>query len=133
VALLATLFALLVLLGAILDLVVSAAAAIAQLTLLAIRHCMARLSAIEASLLAWWAILVTFLLAADVLDMALLATLRTVIILLRAIVTFMVSAAAALALLRGCAVRHGMACLTAIVTLLFADRALLLLADRLVA
>jgi len=131
-AFLATIFALLVLLGAILDLVVSTAAAIAQLTLLAIRNCMARLSTIEASLLAWWAILVTFLLAADLFNVALLATLRTLIILLRASVTFMVSASAALACLRGCAVRHGMACLTTIVALLLADRALLLLADRLI-
>jgi len=52
VALLATFLTLLVLLGAVLDLVVSTATAIAQLTLGAICHSVVRLTAIEATLLA---------------------------------------------------------------------------------
>jgi len=120
VALLVTLATLFVLLGAILDLVVGAAAAIAQLTLGAIRNRMARLATVEAALLAWWTVLVAFLLltaTANGLDMALLTTLRAVIVLLGASVTIVVNTAAALAFLWLGAVRNTVACTTAIETL----------------
>jgi len=135
-ALPATLLTLLVLLGAVLDLVVSAATAVAQLTLFAIGDCMACVSTIEASLFAWWALLGTFRLfsrAADGCDVAFLAALLAFSVFLWAIVTSMVNAATTLALLGCCAIRHCMACLTAVVALLLADWTLLLFADRLVA
>jgi len=135
-AFLATLFAFLVLLGTILDLVVGAAAAIAQLTLLAICDCMPCLATIEAALLTYRAILVTllpFCAAANVPDVALLAAFLAGIILFRAIVTSVVSAAAALAFFRSCAFRRWVTCLTAVEAFFLANRTLLLLAGRLVA
>jgi len=78
VTLLAALAAGLVLLGAVLDLMVSAATAVAKLTLGAISHCMAHIATIEAPLLAWWALLFAFLLllgAAHFCNVALLSTL----------------------------------------------------------
>jgi len=131
VALLATLLALLILLAAVFDLVIRAAAAVAQLTLGAFCDGVAGLTAIEATLLAHWALRIAFFLlarAAHFCDVSLLAALATVFILLGAIVTSMVSAAAAAAFLWFCAVRHCMTRFTTIETLLLADRTLLLLA-----
>jgi len=130
VALLATLLALLILLVAVFDLVIRAAAAVAQLTLGAICDGVASLAAIEATLLAHWALRIAFFLlarAAHFCDVSLLAALATVFILLGAIITGMVSAAAAAAFFWFCAVRHCMTRFTTIETLLLADRTLLLL------
>lgn len=130
VALLATLLALLISLVAVFDFVIRAATAIAQLALGAVRDCVASLATIEATFLAHWALWVAFFLlarAALFSDVALLAALATVLILPGAILTSMVSASTAVAKLRRCAVRHCMACFTAIETLLLTDRTLLLL------
>jgi len=77
VALPATLLTLVVLLVAILDLVVRASAAIAQLTLGALGDCMAGLATVEASLLARRTLRITLLLtpAANGLNVTFLATL----------------------------------------------------------
>jgi len=131
VALLATLLALLILLVAVFDLVIRAAAAVAQLTLGAVCDGVASLTAIEATLLAHWALRIAFFLlarAAHFCDVSLLAAFATVFILLGAIITGMVSAAAAAAFFWFCAVRHCMTRFTTIETLLLADRTLLLLA-----
>jgi len=130
VALLATLLALLILLVAVFDLVIRAAAAVAQLTLGAVCYGVACLTAIEATFLAHWAFRIAFFLlarAAHFCDVSLLAALATVFILLGAIITGMVSAAAAAAFFWFCAVRHCMTRFTTIETLLLADRTLLLL------
>jgi len=132
VAFLATLLALLILLAAVFDLVIRAAAAVAQLTLGAFCDGVAGLTAIEATLLAHWALRIAFFLlarAAHFCDVSLLAALATVFILLGAIVTSMVSAAAAAAFFWFCAVRNCMTRFTTVETLLLADRTLLLLAE----
>jgi len=111
VALPATLAALFVFLGAVLDLVVGAAAAVAQLALGAHRDWMALFAAIEAALRTWGAVFVAFFLlatAANGFDVALSTALRTIIILLGAVFTSMVGAAAAFAQLRRCAVCYSM-------------------------
>jgi len=120
VALLATLVALFVFLGAVLDLVVGAAAAITQLTLGALRNRMANFATIETALLTWGTLFVAFFLlatATNSFDMALFTALRTLIILLGAVFPGMVGAAAAFAHLRFRAVRHSVAGFTTIVTL----------------
>jgi len=111
VALPATLAALFVFLGTVLDLVVGAAAAVAQLALGALRDWMALFAAIEAALRTWGAVFVAFFLlatAANGFDVALSTALRTIIILLGAVFTSMVGAAAAFAQLRRCAVCYSM-------------------------
>jgi len=127
VALPATLLTLVVLLVAILDLVVRASAAIAQLTLGALGDCMAGLATVEASLLARRTLRNTLLLtpAANGLNVTFLATLCAILILLLAVFTSMVGAATALAKLRGGTVCHCMACFTTIEALPLANGTLL--------
>jgi len=127
VALPATLLTLAVLLVAILDLVVRASAAIAQLTLGALGDCMAGLATVEASLLARRTLRITLLLtpAANGLNVTFLATLCAILILLLAVFTSMVGAATALAKLRGGTVCHCMACFTTVEALPLANGTLL--------
>jgi len=135
VALLATLLTLVVLLLAILDLVVRAAAAVAQLTLGALCNCMAGFTTVEASFLARRTLLITLLLltsTANGFDVTFLATFRALLILLWAIFTSMVGAATALAKLRGGTVCHCMACFATVETLLLANGTLLPLLHGLV-
>jgi len=120
VTLLPALLTLFIFLRAILDLVVSAAAAVAQLTLGAIRNRMVGFAAVEAALHARGTLFIAFFLlttAADGFDMALFATLSTLLILLGAVVTSMALAAAALAELRFLAVSCNVAFFSAVVTL----------------
>jgi len=98
VALLATLLTLLILLFAVLDLMVRASTAVAQLTLGAVCDGMAHLATIEAPLLARWCVaFLPLARAALFCDVTLLATLATVLIFLGAVITSMVSTATAVA------------------------------------
>jgi len=120
VTLLPTLLTLLIFLRTILDLVVSAATAVAQLALGAIRNRMVGFAAIEAALLARGTLFLAFLLratAANGFDMTLFTALCAIFILLGAVLKGMVGAAAALALLWFLAVRGNVADFAAVVTL----------------
>jgi len=120
VTLLATLLALFIFLRAILDLVVSTAAAVAQLALGAIGNRMVGFAAIEAALLARGTLFLAFFLratAADGFDVPLFATLGTVLILLGAVCGSMLGAAAAMAELWFGTVGCDVASLAAVVTL----------------
>jgi len=120
VTLLATLLALLVFLGTILDLVVSAATTVAQLALGALRNRMVGFAAVEAALHARGTLFLAFLLwatAAYGFDVTRFTALATDLILFGAVCRSMVGAAAALAELGFGTVGCDVAFLPAVVTL----------------